>query len=104
MTAFLSHAARVLEDHPRVMASVLAAHRRRTGMSAAVQERWLGMASGALPRLAVCRRLDPASATFGEEVADVAAYVRCGAERLRRVLEQAVTADQSGEDTVDVSA
>ena len=77
-----------LEARPTAMLSALAAYRRRTGMSTGVLEAWLGMAPGSLPRLALCARPNPARPTFATEVADLAAYVRCGPERLRRLLEQ----------------
>ena len=93
MSDLLARAAHALEDDPRVMASALASRRRATGLSVAAQEAWLGMVPGHLPRLDLCRRPDPTSATFGDEAAALAAYVRCAAERLRQMLEWAAGAE-----------
>ena len=84
----IDRAARALKNDPGVMASALATYRPRTGMSTGVLEVWLGMTPDCLSRLALCTRPDPASPTFATEVADLAAYVRCAPERLRRLLER----------------
>ncbi len=88
MRMIIDRAARALKNDPGVMASALATYRHRTGMSTGVLETWLGMAPSCLWRLALCTRPDPASPTFATEVMDLAAYVRCAPERLRRLLER----------------
>ena len=98
MSDLLTRAAQSLEDDPTVMASALAVYRRRTGMDAAALERWLGLAPGHLPRLALCRRPDPMRPTFDADVAALAVFVGCAPERLRELLDQLARVGHAGAD------
>lgn len=88
MSELLLRAIRSLESDPDVIASALAAYRRRHALGDDAIAAWLGCDVTDVPRLALCRRPDRAGAGFAEMVARIAAFVPCDRERLRTLLEE----------------
>lgn len=78
--------ARRVEADPSFMAHTLASYRRRRRLDDTVLAAVLRCSVEALPRLALCRRPDPDSASFRTDLAHIAHYVGCDADRLASLL------------------
>ena len=87
--SWVERAAAALEHDATVMASALAAYRRRTSMSTAELAAWLELTPVSLAALSLCRRPDPVGPTFATDVAALAAYIGCVPDRLEILLQAA---------------
>ena len=66
-------------------------------MDTAALAAWLGLPAERLLHLALCRRPDPHSPTFPQEVARLAGYVGCAAEPLHALLLALRPAENAGQ-------
>ena len=88
LSEMVQRAAKRARKNPWIVASALAAYRRRHHLSEAQLGVWLGASAPSVATLALCRRPDPASPVFLEEVEDLADTCGCDAARLAELLSE----------------
>ncbi len=84
----LTGLAQRLQTDPRFMAYALAAYQRQEGMADEELAPALGMLPELVMRLALCRRPDPHSPQFAEQVREIADYALADEGRLANLLRQ----------------
>ncbi|MGI8552839.1 MAG: hypothetical protein ACR2PL_18935 [Dehalococcoidia bacterium] len=82
----MDHAAARAAADPFFVAYALKRWQQSSGFDTLPLAAWLQLPAASLPRLALCRRPDPDGAAFPAEVAQIAVYTGCNAERLAGLL------------------
>ncbi|MGI8553466.1 MAG: hypothetical protein ACR2PL_22185 [Dehalococcoidia bacterium] len=82
----MDHAAARAAANPFFVAYWLKRWQQSSGFDTLALAAWLQLPLSSLSRLALCRRPDPAGAAFTGEVAQIAEYAGCDAERLAGLL------------------
>jgi hypothetical protein len=83
----LATAARDAEQHPFLMAAVLADYRAQTGLTDGALAARLGCSVPALHGLALCRRFAPTDPDIATQVTALATYIGCDPVGLRQLVE-----------------